>query len=111
MNKRNALKVFIFVLFTVLIIMFFVFAKIRIPESADFSCIDSACVRFCKADQNVTWEWEPSIDKLTNPATNQTLKFHMMHGEPCEKMKLLDADEWTFSSVSRRKKNTEQFKE
>lgn len=104
MNKRNALKVFIFLLYAVIIIIFFVFAKSRGSGSdKNFSCINSECVRFCKDDHNVTAigsNGRSDYFELTNPVTNLTQNFRVIKGEPCERMSLLDTDQWTFSSVS-----------
>ena len=101
MKKRNVLKILIIVFYVVLISTFFVFAKIK--RSENDKCINSTCVRFCKDDQNKTLingEITSNDIELTNPLTNLTQKFRILNGEPCEKMKYLDTNQWTFSSVS-----------
>lgn len=102
MRKRNVCKILLIVFYLVLVAIFTVFAIKGNPESDEkFLCIDSACVRFCKDDHNATSGSDSSEHfEITNPLTNLTQKFRIINGEPCEMMKLLEADQWIFSSVS-----------
>lgn len=99
MKKRSGLKIITYLLYIALIVLFFVFAKIRNRKNYE-NCESSSCVRFCSSHQDSAYINETSDDiELTHPLTNLTQKFHFFHGEPCEKMKLLDTDQWKFSSV------------
>lgn len=107
MKKRSALKIFVYILYFTLIVLFFTFARIRnlenFPENSD-ECENLSCVRFC--GQASAYMNETSDDvELMHPMTNITQTFHFVHARPCKKMKLLDTDQWKFSSVSFREKS------
>lgn len=93
MNKSCAFKIFITLLYLLLVISFFIFATARTEK---IKCdVNSPCVRLCNATNEVM-----DFIELTDPTTNITIECHILGGEPCEKLKLLETDQWTFSSVS-----------
>lgn len=102
MNKRNCLKTFLVVVYLALIVVFLVFAKEKNQKlSEEVFCVDSPCVRVCSNERETSFRNE-SIDsiELTHPKTNVTTKFHILDDKPCKNMKLLETDQWKFSSVS-----------
>lgn len=100
MNKRSVLKVFIFLIYVALVVLFFAFAKERKSENS--VCADSPCIRFCNEVRDSSFYNETSDGfEITNPISNVTQKYQIVDGKPCENLKLFESDQWTFSSVSR----------
>lgn len=100
MNKRSVLKVFIFLVYVALVVLFFAFAKERKSENS--VCADSPCIRFCNEVRDSSFYNETSDGfEITNPISNVTQKYRIVDGKPCENVKLFESDQWTFSSVSR----------
>lgn len=106
MRKRNIFKVFCLVCYVALLILFFVYSKTRKDSSEQESCIESACLRLCKTEQNSKFLNETIDDfEVTNPVTNLTLKYQVLNENPCESMRILENDQWKFSvSVTHIKK-------
>lgn len=103
MNKKSALKIFVYVVYIILIVLCLTFAKYRDHVNSN-ECENFSCVRFCSSFHEATLSNETSSMELKDPVTNETQTFHLFHGKPCETMKLLDTDRWKFSSVSFREK-------
>lgn len=102
MNKRNCFKILIFAVYVALIVVFLIFAKEKKEKDPEeILCLDSPCVRLCSSDQETSLR-NSSIDtiELTHPTTNLSTNFHILDDKPCENMRLLETDQWTFSSVS-----------
>lgn len=108
MSKRSSFRIFVAGLYLSMIILFVKFAGIKSREKFDTvdtsRCTDETpCVRICTENRGEVVANETSINfELTNPLTNITSVFSVLNGTPCEKMKILEAELWKFSSVSRR---------
>lgn len=104
MRKRNILKIFCLLSYISLVILFFIYPKVAYGSSDQEQepCIQSECLKLCNSEQNSKFLNETLEDFETNISTNLSRKYQVLNGSPCEKMKVLEKDQWKFSSVSER---------